>query len=150
MPLAGLVLVLLALKRISDETGKPRIFKDFLVSVIFMAIGDVLFFLLGGITLLGSISKGFKTIHLGAALLAFLLSWVVIMIGAYFLRMSFNITAEATGVGTFETSATLIFYGAILMIVFFHRGVGSLDWKNNWGCCLFLFARYIGGVYLSM
>jgi uncharacterized membrane protein len=117
LPLAGLVLVLLALKKISDETGKPTIFKDFLVSVIFMAIGNILFSLMGGITLLGSLSKGFKTIHLGVALFAFLLSWVVILIGAYFLRMSYNTTAEATGVGTFETAASLIFYGAILTII---------------------------------
>jgi uncharacterized membrane protein len=117
LPLAGLVLVLFALKRISDETGKPTIFKDFLVSVIFMAIGNILFALMGGITFLGSLSKGFKAIHLSAALFAFLLSWVVVMIGAYFLRLSFNTTAEATGVDTFETAATLIFYGAILTII---------------------------------
>jgi uncharacterized membrane protein len=117
LPFAGLVLVLLALKKISDETGKPTIFKDFLISFIFMAIGNILFALMGGITFLGSLGKGFKAIHLGAALFAFLLSWVVVMIGAYFLRLSFNTTAEATGIGTFETAATLIFYGAILTII---------------------------------
>jgi uncharacterized membrane protein len=117
LPLAGLVLVLLALKRISDETGKPTIFKDFLISVIFMVIiPSILFSVMGRTTQLGSISKGFKTIHLGA-LFAFLLFWVVMLIGAYFLRMSYNTTAEATGVGTFETAASLIFYGAVLMII---------------------------------
>lgn len=117
LPFAGLVLVLLALKKISDETGKPTIFKDFLISFIFMAIGNILFALMGGITYFISFSKGFKPIHLGVALFAFLLSWVVILIGAYFLRLSFNTTAEATGIGTFETAANLIFYGAVLLII---------------------------------
>jgi len=117
LPFAGLVLVLLALKKISDETGKPTIFKDFLISFIFMAIGNILFALMGGITYFVSVSKGFKPIHLGVALFAFLLSWVVMLIGAYFLRLSFNTTAEATGIGIFETAASLIFYGAVLLII---------------------------------
>jgi uncharacterized membrane protein len=82
-----------------------------------MAIGNILFALMGGITYFVSFSKGFKPIHLGVALFAFLLSWVVILIGAYFLRLSFNTTAEATGIGTFETAASLIFYGAVLLII---------------------------------
>ena len=121
LPLAGLVLVLLALKKISDETGKPTIFKDFLVSVIFMAIGNILFsamLAMGLITFLSSLGKGANIPHFGSVFFAsLLLCWVFLIIGAYFLLTSFNSLAEATGEGTFKTAAILIFFGAILSII---------------------------------
>ncbi|MGB9798169.1 MAG: DUF996 domain-containing protein, partial [bacterium] len=107
-----------SLKRISEATGKPTIFKDYLTSFIFMTIGNFLLVFVGGITILSSFEKGFKIFHMGASLFALLLAWVVVLIGAYFLRLSFNSVAETTGVGMFETSATLIFYGAISAIIF--------------------------------
>ncbi|MGB9878226.1 MAG: DUF996 domain-containing protein, partial [bacterium] len=83
-----------------------------------MTIGNFLLVFVSGVTILSSFEKGFKIFHMGASLFALLLAWVVVLIGAYFLRLSFNSVAEATGVGMFETSATLIFYGAISAIIF--------------------------------
>ena len=123
--LAGLVLELLALKKISDETGKPTIYKDFFASVIFAAIWSIFYSLSIIIEVFGSIpymlrgspSKGFEALHSLVFIIFGLIALGGLPIGAYFLRRSFNTTAEVTGEASFKTAATLIFYGAIFLII---------------------------------
>ncbi|MBC7327317.1 DUF996 domain-containing protein [bacterium] len=118
LPFAGLILVLIALKKLSDATNTASIFKDFLVSAIFMAIGNVLLLLAGAANLAALFQKGLNLFHLGALFIALILAWVVTIIGAYFLKLSFNSLAGETGVDLFETAGNIIFIGALLAIIF--------------------------------
>lgn len=126
LSLAGLVLVLLALKKISDETKRRTIFKDFLIAVIFTTVAQFLVSLLGAFTFLSAAVKGFKGFELGAVFFAFLLGWVVLIIGASFLKMSFEAVADVTGEDKFATAGKFIFWGAVLLVIFFLGGIVQL------------------------
>lgn len=125
LSLAGLVLVLLALRKLADETNRRTIFTDYLIAVIFTTVGNFLVSLLGAFTLLSSAAKGFKGFEFGAVFFAFLLGWVVLIIGAYFIRLCFDTVAEITDEDKFSLAGTLIFWGAVLVIVFFLGAIVS-------------------------
>lgn len=123
LSLPGLVLVLFALKKISDETKRRTIFKDFLIGVIFTIVAVLLVFLVRVFTSLSAADEGFEGFELEAFFFAFLLCWVVLVIGASFIKMSFEAVADVTGEYKFATAGKLIFWGAVLLIVYFLGGI---------------------------
>ena len=128
--IAGLVLVLVAVKYISDYFNDPSIFNNMLISVILAIVGTVaaaVGFLgaLFGIVSLGAISSVQRTVSFMPVMSSFLLLivlgllaiWAVLLVSAIFLRRSFNTIAERLGIGLFSTAALLYLIGAALTIV---------------------------------
>ncbi|MEO0265221.1 MAG: DUF996 domain-containing protein [candidate division WOR-3 bacterium] len=124
--ITGLILILVALKEISNVLGEQDIFKKYLAGFLINLIGSlallVLSFILGVGTFLTSILQTggiFELIrNLGPIIIFLLLSfYAVLVISSYFYRESFNLLSQKTNERLFATAANLIFYGAILTII---------------------------------
>lgn len=133
--LIGLILVFIAVKYVADETKNHSIFKNYLMNFILsiIAIGAVItimviaFGLSGGLSWVNSIQQrnftdfnsfwaSFGTL-IGGCILAFIIAWVLIVLGALYLRKSYTSIAEQTKVDLFKTTGLVYFIGAITLIV---------------------------------
>jgi uncharacterized membrane protein len=133
--LVGLILVFIAVKYISEETKDHAIFHNYLMNFIFdiIAIGAVIGIMIASFGVAGGMSwvntlqgqnftdfnsfwASFGTIFLGCAL-ALVVAWVMLIIGALYLRKSYNSIAEHTKVDLFKTTGLVNFIGAATLII---------------------------------
>lgn len=125
----GWILILLAVKDISQAVQDRSIYNNALAAAILAIIGAATFAFVVAATVLaliglGSIPTtagstppvGFLNI-LGAALLGLAVVWIVGLIGSYFLYKSFKGISAKLPVGLFGTGALIYFIGSILTIV---------------------------------
>jgi uncharacterized membrane protein len=137
--IVGLILQFIAIKNISEIVQDQSIFSNFLINFIFgiLAIGSVLIVLIATIGSVGGISfftalegmnptqpaEIFSYIQplLSGCILALVVMWIFLLIGAIYLRKSYNSIAEQTNVETFKTTGTLYLVGtaSIIFIVGF-------------------------------
>ena len=137
--IVGLILQFIAIKNISEIVQDQSIFSNFLINFIFgiLAIGSVLIVLIATIGSVGGISfftalegmnrtqpaEIFSYIQplLSGCILALVVMWILLLIGAIYLRKSYNSIAEQTNVETFKTTGTLYLVGtaSIIFIVGF-------------------------------
>jgi len=133
LSIVGFVLVLLAVKTISDEVKESKIFSDYLVAVV-LSVVSVLVLFFGGIASIfgiirmfmqGARSMGLRSGAFSAfgIILLLLVAWVISIIGSYFIKSSFDEISEKTGEKNFKTAGLLLFLGAILLIAF---GTGAI------------------------
>ncbi len=134
--IVGFILVLVAVKYISESLGDKSIFKNMIIAVILAIVGIVV----GAVVVFASI---FKFIGLGnlsglfmgseffpstippGDILGFIASiviglvavWIFYLISAVFLRKSYNSIAAKLNIGMFKTTALLYLIGAALSIV---------------------------------
>lgn len=129
--IVGLILILVALKYISDEVGNEGIFRYGLYSVITGIMASIIaalvaltFFLsLSSIRSLFTNSPPAMGLHLPIAFILsiivfILVLWILLIVSAYFLRKSYDMIARSLGVGLFSTAALLYLIGAFLTILF--------------------------------
>jgi len=133
--LVGLVLVFIAVKYIAEETKNHSIFQNYLMNFIFdiIALGAVIaimiavFGISGGmswvsamqqqnITDFNSFWASFGTL-VGGCILALVVAWVLLILGALYLRKSYNSIAEHTKVDLFKTTGLVNFIGAVTLII---------------------------------
>lgn len=126
----GFILVLIAVKYISDHTGNRSIFNNYLiaviVSIVAVVVGAVMGFMgvLGGLGLMGMGAPMAGLIEMLLSLIAALvIIWILEIVAAIFIRRSFNAIASTLNVRMFSTAALLYFIGAILIIAF---GIGAI------------------------
>jgi len=133
LSIVGFVLVLLAVKTISDEVKESKIFSDYLVAVV-LSVVSVLVLFFGGIASIfgimrmfmqGAWSMGLRSGAFSALgiILLLLVAWVISIIGSYFIKSSFDEISKKTGEKNFKTAGLLLFLGAILLIAF---GTGAI------------------------
>ena len=133
LSIVGFVLVLLAVKTISDEVKESKIFSDYLVAVV-LSVVSVLVLFFGGIASIfgimrmfmqGAWSMGLRSGAFSAfgIILLLLVAWVISIIGSYFIKSSFDEISKKTGEKNFKTAGLLLFLGAILLIAF---GTGAI------------------------
>jgi len=129
LSIIGFVLVLIAVKYISDSVGDPSIFKNYLIAVILSIVGVVAISLSGFaayLALIPSMAGGPERLLnvFSLSVIGVLIAvWILSIISAVFIRRSFNSIASAVGVKMFSTAALLYLIGAILMIAF---GIGGI------------------------
>ncbi len=129
--IVGFILVLLAVKYISEAVGDRSVYDNMLFFVILAIIGFVVAFLFIFTALLPFLGPGFQPptdlpditdplaiFAVVTLLIGLVIAWIVAIVAALFLRRSFNSISKHLGVGLFGTSALLYFIGAILLIVF--------------------------------
>lgn len=110
--LAGLVMLVFAIKKIVDITGKKSIFLDYIKAFILGGISLIIFFIfIFGLII--EIGLGFR----GRTLIFILIAYLCAVSGAYFQKRSFAGIARETGEKTFETAGNFYFLGAILLII---------------------------------
>jgi uncharacterized membrane protein len=115
--IAGYILVLIAIKKISDEVKDGTIFTKMLYAVITGIIGVALVVY---VIFFGAILSVF-TFGFGAFLgviAAFAIGWIALIVSSIFVRDAFDMIATRLNVGTFRTAGTLYFVGALLTIIF--------------------------------
>jgi uncharacterized membrane protein len=137
--LAGLVMVLLAVKQISEAVKDRKIFRNVLMAVILQIVGSAIsvFVVIGsffafvgsqvGMAPFGSSFDGFgdtgifstgAVIAVLSSLIAGLIAmWVILIIAARFLKKGYEGIAIKTGTRTFRTVGRWYYYGAWLMII---------------------------------
>lgn len=133
LSIVGFVLVLLAVKTISDEVKESKIFSDYLVAVVLSVVSVLVLFFVGIASIFGIMrmfmqgawSMGLRSGAFSALgiILLLLVAWVISIIGSYFIKSSFDEISEKTGEKNFKTAGLLLFLGAILLIAF---GTGAI------------------------
>jgi uncharacterized membrane protein len=112
--IVGFILILIALKFISDDTKKPSIFNNALYAIIMGIIGlAILSFSI--FSLVGA----FFTFNIFATLFSLILvviAAVLLIIGMWFFKRSLDETGDTLNVGYFKTAGLLFFIGAILAL----------------------------------
>ena len=142
--LVGLILVLIAVKGLSDHYKEASIFNNSLYGVILSIVGVVVFvaalFVTAlsfftnvlGIELSAALSDptAFSNIdwteamildnlmaHVAALVGSLLILFIFVVVAAIFYRKSLTTLAEKTGVGLFGTAGLLLLIGAVLTII---------------------------------
>ena len=123
----GFVLKLFAVKDISEATGEEEIFKKYIWSAISGLLSGLLlswaFYEMLNYArdyLHSHPGTGYEEAFMEAAKAYnhwFVLATVLLILAAWFMKMSYDIIARTTGVGTFKTAATLYLIGAVLLLV---------------------------------
>lgn len=135
LPLAGFVLEVLAVNKISHVVKDEDIFKNYLYALIIGIVGvgvAVIFGIIAafilGISLFGIISSLSYYSYLGflenlgsslilLAVLILIAIWIALVIAASFVKKSFESIAAKLNVPMFKTTATLYWIGALTSIV---------------------------------
>jgi uncharacterized membrane protein len=133
--LAGFVMVLLAVKQISEAVKDREIFNNVLMAVILQIVGSAIsaFVVIGGLLStfmmapLGSPFDGFAgpgMFDVGAALavlvtliVGLIVMWVILIVAARSLRKGYDGIATKTGTETFRSVGRWYYYGAWLAII---------------------------------
>lgn len=136
LAIIGLVLQFMAVKNISEYVKDKSIFSNFLLNFIFglIALSSGILILMATIGTLGGFSffaaiEGMNMTNpieifnylrpfLSGFLIAFLVMWVFILIGAVYLRKSYDSIADRTKVDSFKTTGLLYLIGAATFIIF--------------------------------
>jgi uncharacterized membrane protein len=133
--IAGIVLIFIAVKTISELTKDEEIYKNYLIHFIISIITIVALFVImlvafgvaGGFTWISGLETAeitdiesfiaeFGTI-IGGCLVALVVGWILSILAAIYLRRSYNKIAEHTKVDLFKTTGLLYFIGAITTII---------------------------------
>jgi uncharacterized membrane protein len=125
LSIVGLVLVLLALKWISEIVQNPAIFRNALIAVVVAIVGVAIGAVVGGVgvfSVLTGVGAGgpngmdfarlFTTI-----IIALVVVWLFAVVSAVFFRRSLNLTGDHLNVKMFRTAGLLVLIGAVLTIV---------------------------------
>ncbi|WP_297092165.1 DUF996 domain-containing protein [Thermococcus sp.] len=113
----GFILKLFAVKNIAEATGRDEIFSKYLWAAILSIIATLVWVgtVWGSILGMGMIeSPGIGLGMLGAG---GIIAAILMIVGVWFMKQSYDMISEETGVGLFHTTALLYLVGAILMIV---------------------------------
>jgi len=145
--LVGLILVFVAVKYIADETKDHNTFRNYLMNFILniIAIGAVITIMVASFGLSGGFSwittllqknnppagtipgtylitdfntfwASFSPVVVGCVL-ALVIAWVLLIVGALYLRKSYNSIAEHTKVDLFKTTGLVYLIGAATVII---------------------------------
>jgi len=134
LAIAGLILVLVALKYASDILGDPKIFSNMLYAVILGIIGlvigvvavvTIVFQAMGlgylsssfAYTAPPSVTTGDIMGMLGTILIGLVAVWACFLVSSIFLRRSYGELARRLNVSLFGTAALLYLIGAVLTII---------------------------------
>lgn len=147
--IAGLVLVLISVKTISDLAKEHKIFTNYLVAAILSFVGS-LALLFGGAALMfrkaGVFADALRNFSIGhglwnygmmgpdtrgghpglvilAVVITIVVAWVFSIVAGYFTKSSFDEMSKKTGEKNFKTAGLLIFLGSILLVLF---GAGAI------------------------
>jgi len=132
----GFILILIAVKYVSDALNDRTIFNNMTIAVILAIVGFVAFF----VAVVGAIYSfiglgGFSSFTPGnppstnfialitSIIIGAVIAWVFFLVGSIFLKRSYDTVATRLNIGMFHTTGLLYLIGAALTIVF---GIGLI------------------------
>ena len=113
----GIILVFIGMKGMSDYYKEPGIYQHALSGLIFGIIGGIA--LAAGVVL--AFTFGFFALGLGSLVITFgaiVIVFIFYLLMAMHYRQAFSLLAQRTGEQSFNTAGTLLWWGAILTIIF--------------------------------
>lgn len=131
LAIVGFILMLIAVKYISDALKDSSIFSNILIAIVLAIVGVAI----GGVVVLGSVFRfvglggfaGFTPGNtpvpsnvfglIGGIIAGLVVVWIMLIIAAYFQRKSYYVIAARLDVGMFRTAALVFLIGAALTIV---------------------------------
>lgn len=119
----GLILVLLAVERISDDLKDSAIFVNYLIAFILSIVAVIISALIFVVSLFSILfeakTSSFESwkVLIRLILIPLITIWILESVSAIFLRKSFSSIAEKTGVKIFRTTGTFYLLGALLIIL---------------------------------
>ena len=118
--IVGIILVLIAMKGMSDYYNDDDIFKNALYGFIFGVVGvialvAVILLLVFGFATISPVVTPFA--GWGLVIIAFIVLYVFSLIAAIFYQKSLNILSEKSGETTFNTAGLILIIGAIIPVI---------------------------------
>jgi uncharacterized membrane protein len=117
---AGFILVLLAVKNVSEFVGEPAIFNDMIIAVSLAIVGLAVF----GVIVVTAIYSFFILSQLGSVsflivplIVGFVVACVFYVVSAIFIRKSYDRIGRRLNVNLFRTTGFLYLIGAVLTII---------------------------------
>ena len=124
--IAGLVLVLIAVKYISDIVKDPRIFNSAIIAIEAGILGIVIYLFLGTVIFSSIVTPALAGLPPNLiAIIALIVGWVTSIASGVFARRSCNRIAELTGVNMFKITGLLLLIGSAFTIVTIVPVIGS-------------------------
>ncbi|MGC8935549.1 MAG: DUF996 domain-containing protein [Thermoproteota archaeon] len=127
LSIAGFILEVLAVNKISRAVNDRDIFRNYIVALVVGIIGVVVAMIFGAVILLllGGFEEGmyifsregYSLPFIGAMVLVLVVIWITLVIAMSFMKKSFESIAEKLNVPMFKTVATLYWVGALATIV---------------------------------
>ena len=114
--LVGFILVIVAIKKITDATNRDDVFNDYLKGAIINIVGSIIISLAGGGLAMMAIMRRHGGVSIGI-IVALVIAWVVMIVGTYFMKKGLVGLSEVTGEKNFATAGNLFFWGAVLLII---------------------------------
>ncbi len=137
LSLIGIILVLIAMKGLSEVYGERGIFDNALYGFIFGIIGTIAVIAMAVMAFLGmGVSMGaggmpdFTNIWtwIGAIIVIWVIFVIFVILEAIFYKKSFNLLALKSGEKMFNTAGLLLLIGAILTIIFIGAILMLIAW----------------------
>jgi uncharacterized membrane protein len=123
LSIIGSVMVLIAVKYISDVVNDSFIFRNMIISIICGVVGVIAFvifllsyFMTMFFTYRGAAPRPFPQFII-PIIAAFVIVWVFMVFSALYLRKSYNRISDALRIDLFRSTATIYLVGALLLIV---------------------------------
>ncbi|MBO0887771.1 DUF996 domain-containing protein [Candidatus Bathyarchaeota archaeon] len=133
--IVGYVLILIAVKNVSEVFQDQSIFNNMLIAVVLIAVGLVSlaaivlgsfysFIGLGGFSFTpGSAPPASFFQFITTIIIGVVIAWVFFLVASIFLKKSYDTIGARLNIGTFHTTGLLFLIGAALVIVF---GIGLI------------------------
>ena len=130
LAIVGFILILVAVKNVSESVNEPRIFNDMIIAVVLAIVGLVVFGVIVAVAILsfigigsiGTVTPGTLPMGLvnGIGLLigGLVVIWIFYLVSSIFLRRSYDRIATRLNVNMFHTTGLLYLIGAALTIIF--------------------------------
>jgi len=133
LSLVGIILVLVAMRRLADYYEEKGIFDNalwgFIFGIISIAGAIIVFFLLIFTGAIWSVTTGFALPFAIGSIIGAIVVWFVFsLLQAIYYRRAFAILSEKSEEKMFDTAGLLLFIGAILTIVLIGALVSLVAW----------------------
>lgn len=132
--IVGLILVAIAVKNISESANDKAIYSNFILSIVmqiiaiialfaafFLAFGGFAFYAAttggGDVTDFQSFFDDIGTATIAVCILSFIVAYILYILGAMYLKKSFDGIGNYTKVDMFKTTGLVYLIGAFLMII---------------------------------
>jgi len=128
LAIVGFILILVAVKNVSESVNEPGIFNDMIIAVVLSIVGLVVFGVIVIVAFfsflsLGRFGPGSSGIPpgvlgaIGLLILGLVVVWVFYLVSAIFLRRSYERIGMRLNVNMFQTTGLLYLIGAALTII---------------------------------
>ena len=126
----GLILILIAVKYVSDVLGDPKIFNNMVIAIVLAIIGVIALIAIvlsafysyigfGGFSFTpGTAPPTSLVAFITTVIIGFVVAWIFLLVSSIFVRRSYETIGTRLNVSMFKTTGLLYLIGAATFIIF--------------------------------